>query len=162
MAKLPVRERTQSTREIAETAAPPAFPASEPRVAVLDKPIGYGSANRTVIVYTQCHGEGAWPQCGLEKDAVAAHRRWVFSHLPAGSVAQGGHVAHIVEEESGGFESAGWNDGGLEVSAGVTIGLNGKGFGRIRRNVEQRGLVVGSEISLEESGSKTRRNRQSE
>ena len=57
--------------------------------------------------------------------------------LCAGPVGQGKHVAHIVEEEGGVCKSAGWNDGGVD----------GNGFGHVCRDVEQRRLVIGGEIS---------------
>jgi hypothetical protein len=50
----------------------------------------------------------------------------------------------------------------MNTPAGVAIGLNGSSFGRIHHNVEYRPLVVRGEIYLEESGSKTWRNCQTE
>ena len=64
--------RAQSGGEIAETAAGPRFLASEAWVAVLDKSVGYGSVNRSVIVHGQRQSERARrPQCVLEIEVVA-------------------------------------------------------------------------------------------
>jgi len=142
--------RAQSSGEVAETAAGPCLHASQVWVAVFHKPIGYGSVRWSVIVCGQCQGVRARLQCILEIDDVAVSSRRVPPHLCT------------VEEKGGRGESARWNWGSVDSSAGVAIGLNGDGFGRIRSNIEQCHLIIGGETSLEESGSKARRNRQAQ